>query len=411
MAARNTERPVFRKPLPDGVVEITNVTSGESSALVDLQDGSLMLVGGNNFRFSNDNGLTWGEPKHLDIEGLVRQGLSCILLQSGKLALAYRDKEDHFKITFSANKGSTWEGAFDMNLLGFPYYDTLIQTENEKLLIPSRACFNNKDHPGLDYLRVSSWGLWNGLPLQVAGHYHFPEIDVACVSYSEDGKTWEQCPGKLMGWFDTAGIPNGRGGITACDEPSIAETNDGRILFFARSTVGRLVHSYSSDEGKTWTAVRPTELASSYSPPRLSRIPKTGDLLCIWNQVSREEILRGYRRGRLSAAISKDSGLTWQGFKTIELSAGIEDTDRIPQEYPLAPIIGLPDVGTLPEDFTTFDYANACFSGDDVFIMYHRSWVEVSEEGDARTAGERMGKPTKAAETVLRRYPLEWFYQ
>ena len=88
------------------------------------------------------------------------------------------------------------------------------------------------------------------------------------------------------------------------------------------STVGRLVCSYIRDGGLTWSAVRPTELAASYSPPAVTTVPGTGDLICVWNQVSREEIRRGYRRGyrrgRLSAAVSRDSGATWQEFRTID---------------------------------------------------------------------------------------------
>jgi len=317
-------------------------------------------------------------------------------------------------MVLSGDGGETWDGPYLMNLLGNPYYDTVIQLSSGRLLAPSRTGFSNAEHPGLCYEEASSWGTWKGLRLQVAGHYHYPEIDIAAVSYSDDdGKTWKQCEGKLMGWFDGEGIPNGRGGVTACDEPGVAETADGRVLFFARSTVGCIVQSYSSDEGETWTAVRPSELASSYSPPRLRRIPQTGDLMCVWNQVSREEIRRGYRRGRLSVAISTDSGGSWGNFKTLEVSEGIEDIARIATEYPVAPVIGLPDIGEVPEGFATFDYANVGFAQDKVYIMYSRSWVAPAEEPEeALTLGERMqSDAVKPGEAVLRVYPLEWFYQ
>ena len=48
----------------------------------------------------------------------------------------------------------------------------------------------------------------------------------------------------------------------------------------------------------TWSLPQPTELASSYSPCRLRTIPTAGDLLCVWNQVSGDEIRRGLRRSR-----------------------------------------------------------------------------------------------------------------
>jgi len=212
-----------------------------------------------------------------------------------------------------------------------------------------------------------------------------------------------------MGWFDDEGEVNGKGGVTPFDEPSLAETKDGRVLFFARSTVGRIVYAYSNDKGVTWSAVKPTELAASYSPPRLVRVPETGDLLCVWNQVSRAEIRRGFRRSRLSAAISKDSGRSWENFKTLELSGGMEDIDRVPPEYPIRHVASQwSDVQYLP-DFGIFRYMNVCFARDKVYVMYVREW----SEGDSDPLVFEDGKtPQKrCSEQVLRIYPLKYFYE
>ncbi len=113
-------------------------------------------------------------------------------------------------------------------------------------------------------------------------------------------------------------------------------------------------------------------------------------------------------------AISKDSGASWENFKTLEVSEGIEDVERILPEYPITPVIGLPDVGQVPDGFVTFDYANVCFAADKVYVIYHRSWVAPAPEAEeAETLGERIyyGNTVKPAELVLRIYPLEWFYQ
>ena len=402
-------KPTFRKPPPAEVLEFPDL---DIASLVELKDGSLLASNG---RRSPDGGRTWSEPCPL-AGGLdaASWGGFC-RLQSATLAVTGNSHAQEPVIWLSSDEGQSFGEAVLVDLLGMPYYDTMIQLKSGRLLYPSRICFGNAEHPGLLYEEASSWGTWRGRRLQIAGHYHYPEIDIACVSYSDDeGQTWQQCEGKLMGWFDADGIANGFGGVTACDEPGVAECADGRILFLARSTVGRLVQSYSSDGGEIWTAVRPSELASSYSPPRLRTIPQTGDLLCVWNQCSREEIRRGYRRGRLSAAISKDSGATWQSFKSLEVSEGIEDVDRISPEYPTTPVIGLPDVGQVPDGFATFDYANVCFAGDQVYVIYHRSWVApAAGEAQAETLGERIyyGTTVKPAELVLRIYPLEWFYQ
>ena len=55
-----------------------------------------------------------------------------------------------------------------------------------------------------------------------------------CRLSRDEGESWRICAGELMGWFDERGAPNGRGGVTACDEPGMAETRDGRVLFLAR---------------------------------------------------------------------------------------------------------------------------------------------------------------------------------
>ena len=287
----------------------------------------------------------------------------------------------------------------------------MIQLRNGRLLFPSRTFFQNDSHPELRRNDVVTVGLWKGLPRLIAGHYHNPEIDIAAVSYSDDeGTSWERGDDCLMGWFDAHGVPNGQGGVTACDEPSVAETNDGRVLFFGRSTVGRIVSSSSSDNGETWSAVRPTDLPASYSPPYLTRIPSTGDLLCVWNQVSREEIRRGYRRNRLSAAVSKDCGFSWENFKTIEVSAGIEDIDRVPPEFPVTPVVGMRHVGAIPDDFSIFRYQNVCFAQDKVYLLYVREWFELEEASDVRFEDAEPHKVVQGREQVMRIYPLEYFY-
>jgi hypothetical protein len=293
--------------------------------------------------------------------------------------------------------------------IGGPHYfgDEMIQLESGRLLYPFYISFGG-EHPEMKYEDVSACGNWRDQLYQVEGHGHKPEIYVTLVSISDDeGKTWSipenrwgQHPA-VMGWFDEEGKPTGHRGVTGFGEPTVAETKDGRLLMFGRPLVNRIVYSYSADGGNTWSVALPAELASSISPPRLRRIPKTGDLMVVWNQVSREEIRRGYRRGRLSVAISKDSGATWENFKTLEVSEGLEDVDRIPPEFPIKMVRARDWVGQLPEGWAFFHYANLNFAGDKVFISYLRGspLLGIAEQN------------LKKQERVLRRYPLEYFYQ
>ena len=378
-------RPTFRKPPPEGVVEVVGKL-GRGWSLVELKDGSLMGVAGSSYRSSTDDGITWSDAKNLP-DGVGGDGGSVMRLNSGALAIYTREQ-----IWRSTDEGQTWDDGSPIPMVGWPYFGTLIQLSNDRLIYPNRAVFAgvHAETPG--------------------GHTLKPEADIGSVSYSDDeGKTWKFCQGHLMGWFDRDGDINGRGGVTPFDEPSAAETNDGRVLCFARSTVGRIVATYSRDAGDTWSVVRPTPLPASYSPCRLVRIPQTGDLMCVWNQVSRAEIMAGYRRARMSVAISEDSGRSWKNFKTVEVSAGLPDVARIDPEYPIM------HVGTewsdrdRNPDFGIFRYMNVCFAKGKVYLMYVREWLD--GDFDPRVFEDAKGEFSKRAEQVLRIYPLEYFYQ
>ncbi len=384
------QHPDIGTPPPEGVVELVGV-GGIGHSLVELNDGTLMMVSGGSYRLSGDGGLTWGAAQSLG-EGV--SGNSIMRLQSGALALT-----NGRQLWISTDEGLTWGEPRNIEMLGSPFWDTMIQLSSGRLLYPSRICYSC----GAPDLACAprSIGLWRGQEYAIEGHGHAPEMDIAAVSRSDDlGQTWQRS-GYLMGWFDEHGIPNGYGGHTSCDEPSVAECSDGRVLFLARSQVGRLVYSYSSDGGASWTAVRPTELASSYSPPRLRRIPQTGDLMCVWNQVTGEEIRRGYRRGRLSVAISQDNGETWDHFKTIEVSAGLDNVARVEPDAEIRWVRGRDNVGELPDNWAYFHYANIQFVGDKVFILYSRGspLLGIAEQNLHRQ------------EQVTRIYPLAWFYE
>ena len=123
--------------------------------------------------------------------------------------------------------------------------------------------------------------------------------------------------------------------------------------------------------------------------------PSTGDLMCVWNQVSSDEIRLGYRRGRLSVAISSD-GETWKHVKTLEQHGALEDRAYIPPEEKLQLARSLPDVGDLDRDWGVSDYATITFHGDDVIIGY------VQQKGL---------DTDRISSHKIRVIPLDWFYK
>ena len=148
-------------------------------------------------------------------------------------------------------------------------------------------------------------------PTNEAEEFYSAGLTYSYTYMSDDGgQTWQRGLSELF-------VSVGRAAYDL-EEPMVIELRDGRLLMHLRSQLGRIYRSYSQDGGLSWSHPEPMPIASAYCPCYLRRILKTGDLLMIWNQSSRQEILTGTHRIRLSCAISKDEGQTWENFKNLE---------------------------------------------------------------------------------------------
>ena len=117
--------------------------------------------------------------------------------------------------------------------------------------------------------------------------------------------------------------------------------------------------------------------------------------MCVWNNVSANEIRLGYRRGRLSVAISSD-GEAWKHAKTLECHGALEDRGYVQPEEKLQLARSLSDVGDLHPDWGVADYATINFHGDDVLVGY----VQQKGLDDDRVSSHK-----------IRVIPLDWFYK
>jgi sialidase-1 len=124
------------------------------------------------------------------------------------------------------------------------------------------------------------------------------------VYYSDDDfRTWKESE-------DTMTAP-GRG----AHEPSVVELKDGRLMCILRTTTGHLYRAYSSDQGVHWTKPEPTHFPAPDAEPLVMRVPSTGDLMVMWNNV---ESRSNWPRTPLSVAISSDDGQTWGHYHDID---------------------------------------------------------------------------------------------
>jgi len=387
-------------PAADGGLVIEGLSFAN---LVRLRDGSLITEAGWQ---SRDGGRTWAEGGVPIPEG----SYALVRLPDGSLGSCHFDRWDmdsalgnatnNWFFRRSADDGTTWSEPVKITL------DGVTQALRG-------ALFNLRDGARTVWIaysqflgsrfdrRGASWGSFGSVRFQTETEGHFPLAEVGRAYYSDDsGRSWQPCDGWIMGWRESGAWTD------AFTEPDAVELSDGRIFCVGRTLTGRLYRALSPDRGHSWwPGAQPLPLMSSYSPARICRLPETGDLMLLWNQHSRAEIRRGFRRSRLSTAISRDEGETWEYFRNLEAIRCMADTTRVPVESDLTPVVGDDDVGELPEDYANFHYPAIAVVDDEVFINYPYNGFRVGKDADGAPAVE----PVCGARTRI--LPAAWFYE
>lgn len=254
---------------------------------------------------SSDAGRTWGEPR-MPTDGGGQQidgnHQTVLRLKSGRMGLVYattqvpegrsgRDGGTMFRT--SIDGGQTWsEPTVVERRFGICCSGHAIVTTSGRIVVP-----------------VFKWISHD--PSGQSETFNAPSVSYSYAYVSDDeGQTWTQSLSELF-------ISHYRAAYNL-EEPTVIELSDGRLLMHLRAQVGRMYRSYSPDGGVSWSRPEGMPIAAGYTPCCLRRIPGSGAILMIWNQVSRKEIQCGYHRHRLSCAVSRDEGHTWQNFKNLE---------------------------------------------------------------------------------------------
>ncbi len=368
--------------------------------IVRLGDGSLVTEKGHQ---STDGGRTWTKSKTFTPGG----GLGLLRLSNGQLGTYYADKwtmatalgndANNWFFRWSSDEGKTWSKPIQITLPGLTMglNGTMFALGSGRLILLTYSQFLGSRFDK----RGASWGTYKGVRFQTETEGHFPLSEVCrCYFCDDHGRTWKACDGWIMGWRD-------RRWTDAITEPSGVELKDGRIMLVARAVTGRLYQAFSEDGGYSWwPGAEPMSLMASYSPARICRLPKTGHLLVVWNQLSRAEIRKGLRRSRLSCAVSKDEGKTWGCFKNLEAIECLGGVTHVAPDPDFAPVWGADEVGAVPDDYANFHYPHVSVVGDEVFISYLVARAAIGKE--------KAGKPKVIYQqrTPTRILPVGWFY-
>jgi Neuraminidase (sialidase) len=274
---------------------------------IQLNDGRILFVyshftgGGGDHdaahlagRYSSDGGRTWTKEDVIVLPnegGMNVMSVSLLRLQKGEIALFYARKnaldDNRVYMRTSRDEAQSWsEGKLCIEPGG--YYvlnnDRVIQLKSGRLVMPVAR----HNVPG---------GEWTSRGVAL------------CFLSDDKGQTWRASADELQG------PPESKTGL---QEPGVLELKDGRLMMLCRTDQGSQFRSYSHDGGNHWSAAEATDLKSPVSPATVERIPKTNDLLLVWNDHSNIDESLKAKRTPFNVAISRDEGQTWVNVKTLE---------------------------------------------------------------------------------------------
>ena len=127
--------------------------------------------------------------------------------------------------------------------------------------------------------------------------------------YSGDlGKTW------------TKSDPINDGKEYNAIQPSVLKHQDGKLQIMARSKESTVLTSWSEDNGKTWSSLKPSGLPNPNSGTDAETL-QDGSFIIVYNHVGKKPNQWGGRRSPLNVAVSQD-GIQWEAALVLEDQQG-----------------------------------------------------------------------------------------
>ncbi|RXK48947.1 sialidase family protein [Aquirufa rosea] len=173
-----------------------------------------------------------------------------------------------------------------------------------------------------------TWSNAERLPLGILGPIKNKPVmlkdgTLLCPTSSED-QGWrvhfEMTKDGGRTWTRTEAINDGK--EYSAIQPSVLFLKDGRLQILCRSKNGYILESYSADQGKTWSALKPISLPNPNSGTDAVTL-KDGRQVLVYNHVTKESQEWGGRRSPLNVAISSD-GKNWKELAILETEPKME---------------------------------------------------------------------------------------
>lgn len=298
-----------------------NPRNGEGG-FIRLKDGAIMFVftqyygdeaGDHSIArlatcYSYDEGESWSKPELLlekEENVLNIMSVSLIRMDNGDIGMFYLENGVHKNniicmpiFRYSRDEGKTWSEAIRCTeKYGFYVVnnDRVIKLKNGRILAPMAYHGGNRVTPD-------------------AGEIKF--------AYSDDcGRSWTVTDTKIRSPYMDP---------TQFQEPGVFEFDDGRIWAYCRTAYGHQYQSFSSDNGKTWSAPVPNfYFTSPDSPMHVKRVKDY--VLAIFNPIGYScvnegvELWRSPKRTPYVCAISRDGGKSFDSTNKSFCDGGFDD--------------------------------------------------------------------------------------
>jgi len=194
-----------------------------------------------------------------------------------------RESEWWGEVRTSTDSGRTWSAARRLpdGILG-PIKDKPVQLADDTIISPSSTEGYRRE----------------------AGHRSVDVWQVHLEFSSDNGETWTKV-GPLAD-------PRHANVI----QPTVLVHDDGRLQILCRSQVGRIQEAWSGDQGRTWSAIMPTELPNPDAGIDTVKL-RDGRFLLVYNH----SVERGANRRVLNVAVSSD-GRRWDAALVLENQPG-----------------------------------------------------------------------------------------